>query len=107
MYSGLIEHQIKRNRGEILEALRRSLRNNTAIGITIRTSKDMFTTSVLDIENHIDGRVTIVFQPVDLHGYVLQRDSYPLDDIERVIHFNIPFDDPVFISVRRKEQLRA
>jgi hypothetical protein len=99
--------QIKKTKEEILEELKRSLQKKNAIGICILETNDLITTAVVDIEEVADGDYLITLMDYDLHGFPLQKNRILLSGIQSVIRFNIPFDDPQYVKVRRKEKFKA
>ena len=103
-----VSNQIKNNRDEILAELQHSLESNNAIGILLKDSKELITTAVAEIEEDaVTGNHLVILREQDLHGYPIYRNKHQLSNIERVIRFNIPFDDPQYVNVRRKEKLKA
>lgn len=94
--------QIKKTREEILLELKNSLETNNAIGIFLKDTRELVTTAVLSIEENAGEDYLVILMDEDLHGYPLQRNRILLSNIDRVIHFNISFDDPLFIKVRKK-----
>ncbi|MBT1704475.1 hypothetical protein [Chryseosolibacter indicus] len=102
-----VKKQIKDTREEILGELNLSLQKRTAIGIFIKDSGDLITTAVVDIEESPTGDHVITLMKQDLHGYPVEQNPLHLSNIERVIRFNIPFDDPQYVIERRKEKFKA
>jgi hypothetical protein len=103
----VVSKQIKKTKPEILAVIKHSLEKNNAIGILIKSSNGLITTAIEDIEDDLSGDVIISLKQHDLHGYPLQRTRFMLSDIESVIHFNVPFDDPQYLKVRKREKLKA
>jgi hypothetical protein len=100
--------QIKITKEEILAELQHSLQHNNVIAIFIKDSHDLLTTAVTAInENSSDGDYVISLMQQDLHGYPLERNQFLLSNIDRVIHFNIAFDDPQYVKERRKEKFKV
>jgi hypothetical protein len=101
-------NQIKITREDILAELQHSLHNNNVIAIFIKDNHELVTTAVTEIlENSSEGDYLIRLMEEDLHGYPLERNQLWLSNIDRVIHFSIPFNDPQYVKVRRKEKLKA
>ena len=104
----VVNKQIKVNKEEILAELQYSLQTNHVIGIFLKDTHELVTTAVTFIEETpTDGDYTVSIMEQDLHGYPLDRNRFLLSNIDRVIHFNIAFDDPQYVKVRRKEKFKA
>jgi hypothetical protein len=103
----VISRQIKNTKDEILAELQSSLEKNYAIGIFISDTNELITTAVTEIKTDPSGDFAIHLMEHDLHGFPLDRTRIMLSNIDRVIHFNIPFDDPQYVKVRRKEKFKA
>jgi hypothetical protein len=103
----VVAKQIKNTRDEILAELHESIKKNNVIGILIKETKELITTAVIDIEEDPSGEVLIILMEQDLHGYPISKNPLLLSSIERVIHFNLSFDDPQYVKVRRKEKFRV
>jgi hypothetical protein len=103
----VINRQIKNTKEEILAELQSSLEKNNAIGILIKDNHELITAAVTEIRTDPSGDFVIHLMDHDLHGYPLERTRLMLSNIDRVIHFNIPFDDPQYVKVRRKEKFKA
>jgi hypothetical protein len=73
----------------------------------VKDTHELVTTAVTEIEDANDGEFIIKLMEQDLHGYPLERNQLLLSNIDRVIHFNIPFDDPLYVKVRRKEKFKV
>lgn len=103
----IAQRQIKNTKADILEELRRSFAKKNAVGILIKDTNELITTAVIEIEGDVaSDEVIIHLMDHDLHGYPLDRNILLLSNIERVIHFNILFDDPQYVMVRKKEKLK-
>jgi hypothetical protein len=104
----VLNKQIKINTSDILEELRHSLEHQNVIGILVKDTHEMITTAITGIEPWGDSSDYIVqLLDQDLHGYPIDRTELLLSNIDRVIHFNISFDDPQYVKVRRKEKFKA
>jgi hypothetical protein len=103
----VINKQIKNSQEEILAELQSSLEKNNAIGIFLKDSHELITTAVTEIKTDPSGDFLIRLMDHDLHGFPLERTRIMLTNIDRVIHFNLPFDDPQFVKLRRKEKFKA
>ena len=99
--------QIKKSKEEILQELKLSLEKNNAVGIFIRDTRELITTTVRNIEDQPDGDCKVMLHHQDLHGYPIERTALKLSNIEKVIHFNIDYNDPDYVKVRRKEKFKA
>src|SRR5687768_13693505 len=100
--------QIKNTKDEILAELQHSLRNNNAIAILVRDTHELITTAVTGISaDDSEGEFVIKLMDEDLHGYPLDRPLLLLSNIERIIHFDVAFDDPQYVKVRRKEKFKV
>ena len=103
----IAHRQIKNTKADILEELRRSFEKKNAVGILVKDTNELITTAITEIEGDISSEKVIVhLMDHDLHGYPLDRKTLLLSNIERVIHFNILFDDPQYVMVRKKEKLK-
>lgn len=102
-----VGNQIKNTREDILAELQSSLRKNNVIGITMKDTKELITTAIVNIENEPEGDPTVVLRDHDLHGYPLERNRISLNNIQSVIHFSIDYDDPQYVKVRRKEKFKV
>jgi hypothetical protein len=103
-----VNRQIKISKEEILAELQYSLENNNVIGIFLKDTHELITTAVTEIEeNTLLDDYVIVLMDQDLHGYPLHRNRLLLNNIDRVIHFSISFDDPQYVKVRRKEKFKV
>jgi hypothetical protein len=103
-----ISKQIKTTKEDILAELQHGLEHNTAVGIQLKDTRELMTAGVLDVElDALSGDFIIALREQDLHGYPLERTRILLDNIDRVIHFNITFDDPQYVKVRRIEKFKA
>jgi hypothetical protein len=99
--------QIKKSKEDILRELQQSLENNNVVGILLKDTRELVTTAVRGIEDSAEGDVTIILNDCDLHGYTIERTTVKLSNIEKLIHFSIDYDDPVYVLVRRKEKFKA
>lgn len=115
-YCGYIHHrmafntvhkQIKTTPEDILAELHKSLQTTTVVGIFLTDPPELITTAVKHISEHTDGSTQIELMPQDLHGYPVERNVIPMELIQRVISFNIPYDDPQYQKERRKEQFKV
>jgi hypothetical protein len=103
----VVNRQIKNTRAEILAELQHSFEKNNAIGILVKDTNELITTAVVDIESDSEtGDYTIHLMDYDLHGYPIDRNRLLLSNIDRVIHFNVPFNDPLYEKERRKEKFK-
>lgn len=107
MLFDVLQKQVKNNREEILSELHLSLQKNTAIGIFIKNTRELITTAVIDIEETATGDYVISLMEQDLHGFPIVQNPLLLSNIERVIRFNIHFDDPQYVKERRKEKFKV
>jgi len=103
----MANRQIKNTKDEILDELQHSLRNNNAIAILIRDTHELITTAVTGITDGSEGEFVITLTDEDLHGYPIYRNQLLLSNIERIIHFDVAFDDPQYVKVRRKEKFKV
>jgi hypothetical protein len=104
----VLNKQIKITRDDILAELNHSAQTKNAIGILLKDTHDLITTAVINIEeNDAVGDYVIFLLDQDLHGYPVERTRLLLSNIEKVIHFNISFDDPQYVKERRKEKFKA
>ena len=104
----IANRQIKNTKDEILAELQHSLRNNNAIAILVKDTHELITTAVTGITaDHVVGEYVISLMPEDLHGYPLERPELLLSNIARIIHFDVAFDDPQYVKVRRKEKFKV
>ena len=104
----IANRQIKNTKDEILAELQYSLRNNNAIAILVRDTHELITTAVVGITaDDAEGEFVINLMDEDLHGYPLDRPRLLLSNIERIIHFDVAFDDPQYVKVRRKEKFKV
>jgi hypothetical protein len=100
--------QIKISKDDILAELRHSQEHHNVIGILVKDTHELITTAITGIEPWGDSNDYIVqLFDQDLHGYPVDRTELLLSNIDRIIHFNIPFDDPQYVKVRRKEKFKA
>jgi hypothetical protein len=102
----VINRQIKNNPEDILAELRYSLETNNVIGIILKESHDLVTTAVAGIKEDTTGDYIVQLMDEDLHGYPIERNLLLLSAIERIIHFNISFNDPQYVKERRKERFK-
>lgn len=102
-----LSNQIKKSREDILAELHSSREKNNVIGILTRDTNELLTTAVTGIEEREGGDHLILLRDRDLHGYPLLRKKINLSNIERIIHFNIDYDDPQYEKVRRKEKFKV
>lgn len=104
----VVNKQIKITKEEILAELQHSLQSNNVLGIFIKDTHELITTAVTEIEeSEAQGDYIISLMDQDLHGYPVDRNRLLLSNIDRVIHFNISFDDPQYVKVRRKEKFKV
>lgn len=104
----VVNKQIKKTQEEILAELHHSVEKNNVVGIFLKDTHELVTTAVSLIEkDSFTGTYIINLLDEDLHGYPIAKNRILLTNIERVIHFNISFDDPQYIKIRRKEKLKA
>jgi hypothetical protein len=103
----LVSHQIKKSRLDIIAELKSSVEKNNALGIFLKDTNELVTTAVMSVEETADGDFIIVLRDQDLHGYPLERNRLSLNNIDRVIHFSIGYDDPQYVKVRRKEKFKV
>jgi hypothetical protein len=100
--------QIKTTQDEIMAELQHSLQHNNVIGISLKDTHELLTTAVTEIVESKDvGDFIISLMAEDLHGYPVERNRLLLSNIDRVIHFSISFDDPLYVKVRRKEKFKT
>jgi hypothetical protein len=100
--------QIKITKDEILAELQHSVKNNNAIGIFVKDTHELITTAVTGVsEYETTGEYIIKLMDQDLHGYPINRNQILLSNIDRVIHFDISYDDPQYVKVRRKEKFKV
>ncbi|MFZ6010658.1 MAG: hypothetical protein ACOYXT_09945 [Bacteroidota bacterium] len=98
----IVLKQIKNTEQEILQELIQSLRRNNVIGILLKGSKELINTAVVKIEDDDRGQRWVILKQHDLHGSPLRRTRFPLSSIDRVIRFNIPFNDPRYRDKRKR-----
>jgi hypothetical protein len=104
----VLNKQIKITRDDILAELNHSLQSKNAIGIFVKDTHDLITTAVIDIaEDQAIGDYVISLLDHDLHGYPVERTRLLLNNIDKVIHFSISFDDPQYVKERRKAKFKA
>jgi hypothetical protein len=104
----VVKHQIKNTPVDILAELQRSVLKNNAVGIIVKDTKELITTAVVEIKTSEGAEdSTIILRDQDLHGYPLERKNLLLSNIDKVIHFNIAYDDPQYVKVRRKEKFKV
>jgi hypothetical protein len=103
----VISRQIKNTKEEILEELQASLQRKNAVGIFIKDTNELIPAAVTEIKTDPSGEFLIQLMDHDLHGYPLSRTQLLLSNIDRVIHFNVSFDDPQYVKVRIKEKFKA
>jgi hypothetical protein len=100
--------QIKVTKEEILAELQYSLQHNNVLAIFVKDTHELLTTAVTQIEEkEAEGDIVIRLMEQDLHGYPVERNLLYLSNIDKVIHFNIPFNDPQYVKVRRKEKFKV
>jgi len=103
----VVSNQIKNRKEDILAELRQSCEKNTAIGIFTKDTHELVTTGVTRIVETPEGDYLIMLREHDLHGYPVERPRLLLSNIERIIHFNIDYDDPQYVQVRKKEKFKV
>ena len=99
--------QIKNSKEEILRELKLSLQRNNAVGVFVKDTRELITTAIRNIEDEVDGDHKVILHHHDLHGYPIERTTLLLSNIEKVIHFDVDYDDPLYVKERRKEKLKA
>ena len=102
-----VHKQIKTEKDAILSELRHSVEATTVVGIFLKESHELITTAVKSLREQQSGDWTITLMEVDLHGYPIDENQILLSNIERVIPFNITFDDPIYTRERRKENFKV
>ncbi|HYC86722.1 MAG TPA: hypothetical protein VEB86_15925 [Chryseosolibacter sp.] len=103
----VVNTQIKNRKEEMLAELQFSREKNNAIGILTKDTHELVTTAVTEIAENSEGDYVIVLRDQDLHGHPVERTRLLLSNIERIIHFNISYDDPQYVKERRKEKFKA
>jgi hypothetical protein len=103
----VVNTQIKKTKEDILAELQYSRERNNAVGIFTKDTHELVTTAVTEIAENPEGDYLIILREQDLHGYPLERPRLLLSNIERIIHFDIDYDDPQYVKVRRKEKFKV
>lgn len=102
-----VHKQIKTEKDAILSELQHSAETTTVVGIFLKESRELITTAVRSLEEQQSGDWMITLMEVDLHGYPIEDNRILLSNIDRVIPFNITFDDPMYTRERRKENFKV
>lgn len=103
----VITSQIKNNREEILAELQYSLQSSNVIGIILKDTHELVTTAVASLKEDATGDYIVQLMDQDLHGFHIDRNVILLSSIERIIHFNISYNDPQYVRERRKEKFKT
>jgi hypothetical protein len=103
----VITSQIKSNKDDMLAELQQSLENNNVVGIILKETHELITTAVAGLKEDTTGDYLIQLMDQDLHGFPIESNMLLFSNIERIIHFNISFDDPQYVKERRKEKFKS
>ena len=90
----------------MLAELRYSVDTNNVIGIILKDTHELITTAVATVKEDTTGDHIVQLMDEDLHGYPIEKNLLLLSAIERIIHFNISFNDPQYVKERRKERFK-
>ncbi|HYG00962.1 MAG TPA: hypothetical protein VD927_00895 [Chryseosolibacter sp.] len=102
-----VHKQIKTDKNVILSELQHSLETTTVLGIFLKDTNELVTTAVKSLTEEPSGDWLVTLMCQDLHGYDIENPNILLSNIERVIPFNINFDDPMYTRERRKEKFKV
>ena len=97
-----ISLNILKSKEDILRALLESKISKSVIGITSRSlGPGTYLTSVVELLIGANDDTTIVLKEYDITGYFFDRNALKIDEIDNVIPFKAPFQNPFLKDFRR------
>lgn len=102
-----VRKQIKTTPEDIFVALQQSADDQTVLGIFIKEPASLITTAVKNLSENTGGDIIVELMESDLHGYAIENPVVSLHNIDRIIAFNIRFNDPQYERERRKERFKV